>query len=328
MCSLCSAQQRELVNPTVPSSVFTTANKNRTSTSLALLSEFEGPPEDEYTLAEGDELWLEVWEHPELSGKHIVGPDGRITLSQAGPIQLRGLSRAASAKSIADAYGKLYLSPLVTVRVDRYASNHVLVLGRVMKPGVLDFDTMPTLLEAITRAGGLPVGGAGAEKAALARCAVFRGRDKVVWIELRKLLQGENLALNIKLHRNDVVYIPDSDDQLVYVLGEVHTPGAYRLTPTMTFLDALSLAGGPTRDANDKKIRIVRPSEHIDREISMNDLLSTKSEINVALNDGDIIYVQKRGLAKVGYVMEKIAPFTTFLFFGTTLSNSLSGTNK
>ena len=73
--------------------------------------------------------------------------------------------------------------------------------------------------------GGLPVGGVGAEKAVLTRVAIFRGRDKMVWVNLKNLLSGKELALNIRLQRNDVVYLPDGDDQLVYVMGEVARPG-------------------------------------------------------------------------------------------------------
>ncbi|HXF41318.1 MAG TPA: polysaccharide biosynthesis/export family protein [Blastocatellia bacterium] len=303
---------------------FRTPDKAQSFTAPELLAQFSAD-DDEYTLGEGDEITVEVWDHPELSGKQAVGPDGRITLSQAGPIKIANLSREDAAKSIRESFSRYYSGLVVTVKVDSYTSNRVFVLGRVMKPGILQFETPPTLLEAVTRAGGLPVGGSGAEKAALARCAIFRGRDRVVWIELRRLLTGDNLALNIRLKRNDIVYIPDSDDQLVYVLGEVHTPGAYRLTPNMTFLDALSLAGGPTTDANSNKMKIVRPNRNLERDVSLKDLLAMKPALNISLNEGDIIYVPKRGLANFGYIVEKITPFTTLLLFGSTFGKAFGG---
>ncbi len=302
-----------------PQGDFHYVEKSSVFTPAELLAKFEAEGAGEYTFGAGDELTVEVWDHPELSGKHIIGPDGMITLPQVGAINLAGLSREAGTRALSDGLARYYLDLAVTIRVDRYASNRISVLGRVMKPGTLDFEVPPTLLEAITRAGGLPVGGSGAEKAALARCAIFRGHDQVVWIELKNLLTGKDLALNLRLKRGDAVYIPDSDDQLVYVLGEVNTPGAYRLTPNMTFMDALALAGGPNRDANSKKLHIVRPSQQLSREIDFADLLKAANEDNVSLNEGDIIYVPKRGLSKIGYVMEKIAPFTTYMLFGASL---------
>lgn len=295
---------------------FKIPEKTRTFSSAELLADFDAGTEEDYLIGAGDELTIAVWDHTELSGKHVVGPDGRITLPQAGSIQVAGLTRETTANHVKDALSEYYLDIDVTVRVDRYTSQRVMVLGRVTNPGMLTFDTPPTLLEVITRAGGLPVGaGGGAEKASLVRCAVFRGRDKVVWIDLRSLLNGTNLGLNLRLKRNDVVYIPDSDDQLVYVLGEVKTPGAYRLTQTMSLLDALSLAGGPTKDAATGKLQIVRQGQQLEKEFAFDDLINSKSKLNFSLIEGDILYVPKRGLAKVGYVMDRITPLSSILLF-------------
>jgi len=299
---------------------FHAPEKSKTFTSAELLAKFDAGDEKEYALGEGDELTVEVWDHPELSGKHIVGPDGKVTLSQAGAILLAGLSREEATEAVKAALSRYYLDLAVTLRVDKYTSYRVFILGRVTNPGALFFETPPTLLEVITRAGGLPVGGAGAEKAALVRATVFRGRDKVVWIELKSLLNGTNLALNIRLKRNDVVYLPDSDDQLVYVLGEVRTPGAYHLTPNMTFLDALSLAGGTTKDAAESKFHLIRQGQEIEKEFAFKDLRKPEAKLNYSLNEGDIIYVPRRGLAKVGYALERLTPFTSFLLFFTTLT--------
>ncbi|MEP7338952.1 MAG: SLBB domain-containing protein [Acidobacteriota bacterium] len=299
---------------------FHSPEKSKTFTSAELLAKFEAGDERDYTLGEGDELSIEVWDHQELSGKHIIGPDGKISLPQAGPVQLTGLSREAATQAVKAALSRYYLDLAVSLRVDKYTSYRVFILGRVTNPGMLFFETPPTLLEVIARAGGLPVGGAGAEKAALARVAIFRGRDKVVWIELKSLLNGTNLALNIRLKRNDTVYLPDSDDQLVYVLGEVRTPGAYRLTPNMAFLDALSLAGGPTKDAAESKLHIVRQGQEIEKDFSFKDLLKPGSKLNYSLNEGDIIYVPRRGLAKTGYVLQQLNPFASLLLILTTLA--------
>jgi len=313
------AQEARPLSPR-PQEGFRSPEKSKTFTSADMLARFEAGDEKEYALGEGDELSVEVWDHQELSGKHVVGPDGRITLSQAGSVPVAGLSREEATNAVKEALARYYLDLAVTLRVDKYTSHRVFILGRVTNPGTLFFETPPTLLEVITRAGGLPVGGLGAEKAALARCAVFRGRDKVVWIELKSLLNGANLALNIRLKRNDTVYLPDSDDQLVYVLGEVRTPGAYRLTPNMSFLDALSLAGGPTKDAAEGKLAVIRQGQEIEKEFSFNDLLKPGSKLNYSLNEGDIIYVPRRGLAKTGYVLERLNPFSSLLLILTTLA--------
>jgi polysaccharide export outer membrane protein len=142
----------------------------------------------------------------------------------------------------------------------------------------------------------------------------MRGRDKVMWVDLQRLLSVGDMSLNVRLQPNDLVYIPDSDETLVYVLGEVKKPGAYRLTAEMSFLDALAQAGGPTEDGNPDELQLVRPGEKAERILGMEgDILASNPDANVALAEGDVIYVPRRGIRKVGYVIQQLSPFSTLL---------------
>lgn len=225
---------------------FVTKQKGHPPSPADFLREFDAPIETDYHLAEGDEIQIDVWNRPELSNKYIVGPDGKITLPYAGVLKVADLTRGEAERAALKMWQDSYENLNVTVSVLHYEGIRIFVLGRVAQPGVLHFDTQPTLLEAVARSGAMPVSGSSTEKSGLTRCVVFRGKDKVVWIDLRSLLNGGNLDLNIHLRRDDTLFLPDSDDQLVYVMGDVLRPGAVRLTPDMTFMDALELAGGPT----------------------------------------------------------------------------------
>ena len=143
---------------------FQVRSKENAISTAEIIRRFEGPRVDSYTLGEGDEITIEVWNHPELSGKHVIGPDGKITVPVAGVLPVAKLSREDAQISIAKALEKFYADLSVTVRVDRYTSFRVFILGRVSSPGALQFETQPTLLDVVTRAGGLPIGGVGAEK--------------------------------------------------------------------------------------------------------------------------------------------------------------------
>jgi polysaccharide export outer membrane protein len=273
--------------------------------------------EQNYLLGAGDDITVEIWGYTELSGKHLIGPDGRITLPLAGPLRLAGLAREQAAQLIKTTLSQYYTELSVAVRVDRYASNRILVLGRVSRPGEVQFGmTHPTLLEAISLAGGLTEASGlpgQAQSLPSSYCAVFRGRDQIVWIGLEPLLTGKDLALNLKLQRNDVVYIPDIEERLVYVLGEVRNPGAFRLTPQMSFLDLVAKAGGPTRDAAAGRINIIRPQEGTNKTIALKELMSPNQRLNFALQEGDIIYVPTNAIAKINYALQFLNPFTTIL---------------
>lgn len=284
------------------------------------LERFEGAQPREYLLGPSDEITVNVFGRPELSGPAIVGPYGDVSLPVIGSVRVEGLTSNQAAAAIERAVARYYIQAPVSVRIDRYVANQVLVLGRVAYPGALHFDRPPTLMDALARAGALPVGGIGADKAALNRCAVFRGQDQIAWIDLKSVLNGSNPRLNIELRRGDLLYIPDADDQLVYVIGQVHKPGAYRLTPDMSFLDALNTAGGPTNDASYKAMYVVRPREHLQREISLYDLLAGDPIPNVVLEEGDIIFVPQNGLAYLGYVFEQLSPLAGMVLIGAAVA--------
>lgn len=290
-------------------------------TPVDALRAFEGDPETDYRLGEGDEISIDVWGREDLTSRHIIGPDGQITLQLVGAVKAAGLTRQELVKLAGERWAPLYDGLAITVKVLKYDSNKILVLGRVARPGVLPFEGGITVLEAVARAGGLPVGGVGVDKAALNRCVVFRDKDKIAWIDLRSVINGTNMANNIRLRRNDTLYIPDADDQVVYVMGEVLRPGTVRLTPEMTFLDALAQAGGPTLDARSSKIRLVRHADGIETEYAMSDLLQAGGKPNVVLQNGDIVYLPRSGMAKLGYILQKLSPAISYGLFGKALVN-------
>ncbi len=296
---------------------FQALSKHRVLTPTDLVKEFEAAPIDVYRLEAGDEITVDVWSHPELSSHQVIGPDGRITIPVYGPLTVGKLTREETQSTISQALAHYYTDLVTTVRVDHYNGFQIFVLGRVGIPGALTFSKQPTLLDVLSRAAGLPVGGTGAEKAGLVRCAVFRGRDKIIWIDLKSMLSQGNLALNIRLASQDVVYLPDADDQLVYVLGFVKNPGAFRLTPAMSFLDALSLAGGPTEDAALTKLELIRNGKGMQRQVPLKELLAGKGEYNLSLEEGDIIYAPPRGMEKFGYVIQKLTPLTGLAIIGS-----------
>lgn len=277
-----------------------------------------GARDETYHLGTGDEITVDIWGYPELSGKHTLGPDGKITLPLVGPFKMVDLSREQAATLITKQLAPYYADLATTVRVDRYASNRVLVLGRVAKPGEVYFGmTNPTLLEAISLAGGFASVKdlEGAESLPFTRCAVFRGRDQLVWIELEPLLTGKDLSLNLRLQRNDIIYVPDLEERLVYVLGQVYRPGAFRLKSQMSFFELLAKAGGPTEDAAPGRINLIRPSQGLNQSISLNQLITPNpnANANVALNEGDIIYVPTNTIAKINYAVRFLNPFSTML---------------
>jgi len=279
----------------------------------AALAELDAQADPVYLLGAGDHINIQVMNRPELSAKHVMGPDGRISMPLVGTLQLATLTREEATATVQSALTRYFTHPTVALSVEQYTANRVTVLGRVQNPGVINFEKVPTMLEVLARAGALPVLD---KQATLTRCAIFRGRDKVIWVDLKHLLARSDPAYNIRLKPNDIVYIPDSGDTSVYVMGAVHRPGAYRLTPDMSLLDALAQAGGPNEDAAAEEVAVYRPAKQALERTPLKSLLTADRRVNFALEEGDIVFVPKSGMAEVGYVLRQLAPGLGFMTFG------------
>jgi polysaccharide export outer membrane protein len=181
---------------------------------------------------------------------------------------------------------------------------------------VFTFSDNPTLLEVLAKAGTPQTD---SKTTDVTRCAVFRGKDRALWLDLRPLYRGDDLMLDLKIHHGDTVYVPRPSEQLVYVMGQVNKPGAYQLTPDMSFLEALAEAGGPSDGAQPSQIVLARPRENLQQVINLKAFLGGSGKANYALEEGDIIYVPKSGLAKVGYVLQQLNPVTSTLILGAAL---------
>jgi polysaccharide export outer membrane protein len=280
---------------------------------LALLEEPENPV---YLFGSGDVVRIDVAGRPEVSIRQVIGPDGIITIPLVGDVFVNGMTREEAQSVIRKRLLDYFTNPHLTLSVEEYTSNQVTVLGRVAAAGRQRFAHPPTLAEVLANAGALPILD---KQATLTRCAIMRGREKLIWVDLKLLLNGDP-AYNIRMKKGDIIFIPDSSDTSVYVMGSVLKPGSLRLTPRMTILDALAQAGGPTEDAAAEKIGIYRAGAKQVEIIDFGSVVSPDRKVNYALEDGDVIFVPKSGLASFGYFVRQISPLVSVITFGMTAS--------
>lgn len=285
-----------------------------------VLAIYEANLDKEYLIGPGDRLKIGVWNRPDLTAEHVVGPHGLVTLPMVGVFDIGGMDQSQAAASIKNLYLKYYEDPLVTVSITEYKNNKVFVLGRVGNPGIIHFDGKVTLLEALSMSGGLPTQD---KTVFLSKCYIVRGRDQIIWVDLLQLLQKADMRLNVPLANNDIVYIPDSMDASVFVMGEINTPGSVPISTTeLTVLDAINLAAGPTEDANLEEIRLIRMMKDQEgvKTINVENMLARGDfSENYVLQDNDIIYLPKRGIAEFNYYLRQIDPLLRTFLSGAVL---------
>ena len=79
----------------------------------------------------------------------------------------------------------------------------------------------------------------------------------------------------------------------ISVLGHVNAPGLYTIDPTLTAIDVVAMAGGPSRNGNLDDIRIQRRGET--SSVSYADVgMRGRTLQEVGVRSGDQIYVQRR----------------------------------
>jgi polysaccharide export outer membrane protein len=279
---------------------------------MEALRNFEPAADEEYRLGRGDEILVDFSGRPEMQAKLVVGPDGRISLPLIGDIMLADHTRAESAKAIEAALAEYYSNMSVMVTVTKYTSNKILLLGAVERPGALAFDGTPTLLEALTR-GGLVTGTSRVGQIP-ERCAIYRGHDQVIWVQLKDLIESGNTLADLRLRRDDVVFVPSMTEHFVSVLGEVNRPGAIQLTSTSTLATVIAAAGGFSDKAgNMPHIQIVDPASGSSRNLSFSDVLNPVRSLEITLKPGEIIFVPRSGFYKATYILERLNPLTTVL---------------
>src|SRR5918992_659880 len=115
------------------------------------------PSEEFYQTGAGDTLGILLWKEPALSGSVKVRPDGYITLPLVNEVQVTGLTTGELRKVLEEKYKHYVTDPFVSIRVEGISSAEVFLVGQVTKPGAYPLSGNESLLQILTRAGGLTI---------------------------------------------------------------------------------------------------------------------------------------------------------------------------
>lgn len=217
--------------------------------------------QQEYIIGEGDLLRITVYDNPDLATETRVSGDGKITFPLIGEVVLAGLDVGGAEKLIGALLQEGYLvKPHVTVFIAEYKSKKVTVLGEVAKPGIVTLRGASSLMEVLSDAGGITLNAGDAiviqRKSDGAADAKQDKSDVTIVIDTKRLFEDGDATANIPVKNGDSIYIPKA--AFVYVNGEVKNPGAYKITKGLTVLKSITLAGGFSPKASERRTRIVR----------------------------------------------------------------------
>jgi polysaccharide export outer membrane protein len=164
---------------------------------------------DHYLAGCPDVLDIRVAAHPEISGKFIIGPDGRIELGQYGNPRVEGRAPEDIERLLAEELQVPAHS--VTVRVAEFNSQSILIFGEVVGlQRAVPYRGQETVLDLLQRVGGITAGAA-PDDVYVVRTHVPDGRSPEVFhIKLASIVVDKDPKTNIRLMPFDQVYVGET----------------------------------------------------------------------------------------------------------------------
>ncbi|MEZ8823842.1 SLBB domain-containing protein [Vibrio amylolyticus] len=186
-------------------------------------------------------------------------------------------------------------------------SRAVNVMGEVVRPGRIEWSDEMDLMDLLAHVGGPTL------RADTTKIEVIDAKKKLVVFDLDDFIQNgaqqselPRIAAGsiIRVHDlpqdpsdNKSQWVRQSSDASIYVFGQVNAPGRYRFTKQMHFLDILSAADGPTKDADIHNIRITHRDKTYSQVSKLNlSLYFETGDENLLPNVtmGDTIYIPEK----------------------------------
>jgi len=304
----------------------------------------------DYTVGVGDVLTVTIYNYRpdgggDFSTEARVDDRGMVTVPMIDPIEVKGLSLAATRRKIAEQLRREQVlnDPLVGVFVKDYQGQQVAILGAVNKPGLHALSKgRHSVVDVLSMAGGLSQGtgaqgagnyilfrpveqGAGTDVAALGdTLQITRGGGVDLSVTNQKgmvpiCLEGAHGEANVELAElyvrgGDLVVVPDAGNALIQ--GEVDKAGSYPLARGTTLTQLIASAGGFVYPANPEAVRLVRttPSgESLTWTINV-ERIESHAEPDVLLERNDRVdvpyTVTKKALYGIYYTVTTIVRFT------------------
>ena len=231
----------------------------------------------DYKVGRQDLLEIKVFDLDELNQTVRVADDGSITVPLLGRLQVAGLTKGELENLIARLLEERFVrDPQVTIFVKEYESKKVAVSGAVKKPGTYEMLGEKTLLEMISQAGGLDA--EPGKQIYIFRQSNDGGEATRMAVDLDRLVYRAEAALNVALVPGDIVYVPTIEKVRIFVSGAVRNPNLYEVPrdEPVTVLKAVTLAGGTTDRAAEKKVQVIRTRPDGSRMIIPVDLRRVK----------------------------------------------------
>ena len=260
-----------------------------------------------YKLNVGDIIEISLLDEPEMTRDISVMPDGTITYLLVGELSAEGKTITELRRDLTDKLDEFFVSPYVSIISKKInlpveEEKRVSILGAIQRSGNYTWNKGDRVLDLIAQAGGLLYTQTelGSRTTANLKASYLSRNGDGIDVDFYKLLRLGDMRYNIELKPGDFIYIADSEESTIIVMGEVYKPRIIPYTRDFSIVEALSICGGFTREAYQSRVVILRTTDGETKyvEVDVNDLLHGKNVKNLMLEGGDIVYVPEQTLSE------------------------------
>ena len=263
-----------------------------------------------YRIQPDDHLQISFWQSPELNTEALVSKDGGFEIPVIGRITTAGLTINQFREKIISQmalYNKLITQLSITVL--EYGHNRVYVTGHVGTPGKYSFEEIPGLWDIILEAGGP------AETALLDEVVIVRSESggQLIKADVSNAIRSGGLSQLPEIKPGDTVHVPGTSEtgttpsplvkkDQIYILGAVAVPGAHKFEAGLNLLEVIGEAGGPTPDANLKRVKHVSVSYGTTSvvEFDLEKYIDASIPTPMPIGAGDTIFIpRRRGISPI-----------------------------
>ena len=169
------------------------------------VGEMATPEAVPFVFGPGDRFAITVWRHSDMDMEVTIAPDGYITYPLVGRLQAAGMTYPELVATLETGLTDYYTDVSVAVNVVSIQNQKVFVLGEVGQPAVLQVENDLSVLEALTRTGGINA------DARTDNVLLIRGgleAPELVLIDVAAIYGSGDLTQMVNLQRGDIVYVP------------------------------------------------------------------------------------------------------------------------
>jgi protein involved in polysaccharide export with SLBB domain len=235
-------------------------------------------PQD-YVLAAGDELQINLWGSVDADLRVVVDRTGRISLPRVGTVMVAGTRYGDLPELLNRRVAQVFRNFQLSVSLGQLRSVRVYVTGFARRPGAYFVTSLSTIVNALMRAGGPSAAGS------FRTIELRRGKETVVSFDLYDLLLKGDKAADRIVQAEDVIHIGAVGPQ-VGLIGSVNKPAVYELKAGETVQDVLRMAGGFNAVGDRTRLAIERLDERDEVRITQ---LSYPDAARQALRNGDVL---------------------------------------